>query len=111
MGKEITEASQLRHGMRVTCHIEDEYIDDAKISIHGEKVWICQNVKCGDNAFDKLEYSYSWTIGNVLSGSPEHKDFLEFIAGHGRDVSHLRSLEDISSTESLSLKESKKIKV
>lgn len=55
--------SQFKHGQRVTCKIEREQIDDAKISIdeYGE-VYVCQNKKDGCDTDDKLGYAYSWSI-------------------------------------------------
>jgi len=55
--------SRFKHGQRVTCKIERERIDDAKISIdeYGE-VYVCQNKKDGCDTDDKLGYAYSWSI-------------------------------------------------
>ena len=54
-----------KHGQRVTCTISGMRIDDARISIDPscENVFICQNLKDGQDAPDKLGYRYSWTIG------------------------------------------------
>lgn len=59
------------HGKRVTCEIEGDKIDDAKIAVEGDEVFICQNVKNGDNANNKLGYYYSWSISDK---GDEYKD-------------------------------------
>ena len=75
-----------KHGDRVTCEIKGIKITDARISIDGDGTpYICQNIKNGGIADDKLGYKYSW----VLS-----KDFIDY------DVTNLKlagpkQLEDI----------------
>lgn len=60
-----------KHGDRVTCEIDGIYINDARISISNElyhrdnKVaFICQNIKDGIEAKEKLGYKYSWKLDN-----------------------------------------------
>ena len=51
------------HGQKVTCEIKAEKIKDAKISIDKDGTpFICQNIKCGVEAEDKLGYEYSWKL-------------------------------------------------
>lgn len=54
--------SDLKHGTRVTCEIEGEKIDDARISINSNGwVFLCQNkVKQDYPDADKLGYDYAW---------------------------------------------------
>ena len=50
------------HGRKVTCKIYGAVIDDAKISVDGNKVYLCQGDSQGQVANDKLGYQYSWLI-------------------------------------------------
>lgn len=50
------------HGAKVTCKIYDSVIDDAKICVEGDNVYVCQNVIDGCWAKDKLGYKCSWQI-------------------------------------------------
>lgn len=93
---------KFKHGERVTCTIEGEEIKDAKISINSSGVpYICQNVKNGADADDKLGYKYSWSIGKFFPNSssvenlrpavksfdyPEIGDEYKAIAGHSQWV-------------------------
>ncbi len=53
----------LKHGVSVTCQIQGEVIDDAKISIDDDgRYHICQNVQNGHDAKNKLGYDLSWTF-------------------------------------------------
>ena len=57
----ITKREQVYHGMRVRGSIDGQKFEDGKISIDkGGEVLICQNVKNGLDADDKLGYAYSW---------------------------------------------------
>ena len=50
-------------GDRVTCYIEDEGIDDAKIYVADEHTaFICQDVIDGSESPDYLGYEFSWVI-------------------------------------------------
>lgn len=51
-----------KHGDKVTCYIEGEYIDDAMISIDSDRPYICQNIRYGLEAEDKLGYKYSFGL-------------------------------------------------
>lgn len=55
--------SRFKHGQKVTCKIDGEQIDDAKVSIDKDgDVYVCQNKKNGVDAENKLGYEYSWRI-------------------------------------------------
>lgn len=59
----LAKYSQLKHGMKVLCEIDGKEIKDAKISIDEDgRVYVCQNVKDGFDAEDKLGYKYSWIL-------------------------------------------------
>lgn len=48
----------------VTCVIDGTYVSDARISIGQDNyIFICQNLKDGRDASDKLGYKYSWVVG------------------------------------------------
>ena len=49
-------------GMKVKCKIKDNIIDDAKIQIVYNEIFICQNVISGMWTPNKLGYLYSWCI-------------------------------------------------
>ena len=52
-----------KHGDRVTCEIDGIKITDARISINEDGTpYICQNIKDGARADDKLGYKYSWAF-------------------------------------------------
>lgn len=53
---------KLKKGMRVTCEIRGDVIEDAKIQEESGKFYICQNVRDGSDCKDKLGYEYSWRI-------------------------------------------------
>lgn len=56
-----------KHGQKVTCKIHDTVIDDAKISIKGHSIYICQNLRDGADSngmVNKLGYRYSWFVGD-----------------------------------------------
>ena len=55
------------HGRRCTCIIDGTYIENAKIYVDStcyERIYICHNYKNlnGDEAPDRLGYSFSWSI-------------------------------------------------
>ena len=51
------------HGQKVTCEIQEVKITDAKISIDKDGTpFICQNIKYGIEAEDKLGYEHSWKL-------------------------------------------------
>lgn len=55
--------SKFKHGQRVTCEIEGDKINDAKISIDNSGiVYILVNIKDGGVADDLLGYEYCWKI-------------------------------------------------
>ena len=55
---------KLRGGMRVSCRIHGEVIDDAKLQTENGKFFICQNRRDGERCEDKLGYKYSWGFYN-----------------------------------------------
>ena len=52
----------LHDGDKVTCWIYSDYIEDARISIVGDKYYICQNFKDGNYTANKFGYKYSWNF-------------------------------------------------
>lgn len=56
------------HGKWVTCSIKGDEIQNAKISVEGERVFICQNLHSGLKAKDKLGFEYSWIISTKHIG-------------------------------------------
>ena len=85
-----------KHGERVTCYIQGEFIEDAMVSINetGE-VFICQNKKWGQSASDELGYKYSWVI---YQPNNFNTDFEEFCRITG--VTELKSAEPLVTIKS-----------
>lgn len=56
--------SHFKTGQRVTCIIKNQgyyvHVADAKVSVEGDSVYICQNIARGTPAKNKLGYDYSW---------------------------------------------------
>lgn len=75
MSNYIKTAKELKklHGVKVSCKIKDRYIEDAKIAVEKNSIYICQNVKDGSDAKDKLGYTYSWIISGGCSGDSYEK--------------------------------------
>ena len=48
------------HGKRVACEFEGKKIDDAKICVEDDDVYVCQNEYDGTMAEDMMGYKYSW---------------------------------------------------
>jgi len=86
----------LKHGQSCTCVIDETWVDDARISINGLKVFICQNVIRGVMATDQLGYEYGWMIGHVDDG-----DLEEVIASWG--VTDFKLVEDEKPTTTAGL--------
>ena len=59
---------RLRAGMKVTCEIDGQRIEDGAIQEQNGMFYICQDVQHGKNCTDKLGYKHSWS---VTSGTPE----------------------------------------
>lgn len=58
-----------KHNQKVTCTIQGVKIRDARISINEDgRVYICQNIKNGGEAEDKLGYNFSWRINSDFTG-------------------------------------------
>jgi hypothetical protein len=55
------------NGKRVTCKIYDTRITDGKILVDpGGRVFVCQNIKWGEQAADLLGYKHSWLISTPI---------------------------------------------
>ena len=50
------------HGESVSCCITSEKVEDAKLSIKGSNVYLCQNYIDGLNCYDRFGYKYSYVI-------------------------------------------------
>jgi hypothetical protein len=50
------------HGRKGRCKIKGDEVDDMKICVENDEVYVCQNVADGQDADDKLGYKYSWCI-------------------------------------------------
>ena len=66
-----------KHREAVTCTIEGKPIKNAKISIEGANVFICQNIKSGAVAHNRLGYRYSWIIHRSIGESVETFNVLD----------------------------------
>lgn len=53
------------HGRKVSCEILGEKIEDAKIAVEENMVFVCQNRKDRGEPDDKLGYEYAWWISDV----------------------------------------------
>lgn len=81
--------NQFKHGQKATCVIGDEKITDAKISIESGGVFICQDLKNGNNCSDKLGYKFSWIL------LEKNKDFEEGYKGVTKLKLSNRTIEDV----------------
>ena len=54
--------SDIRVGAEISCIIDKELVNSAKIQIENDRVFICQNVINGYPCQDRLGYHYSWHI-------------------------------------------------
>lgn len=86
------EAKDFKHGDKVTCIIHEDIIDDAMISKESGIIYICQNIKDGLDAENKLGYDYSWLIYD-----PSEKDSFETQCCKYNNVSELKNTELVSS--------------
>ena len=69
MRKTNINGKEFYHGQLITCYIQDEYTEDAAISINTNgEVYVCQNVRDGADANDKFSYKYSWYLDDSVSG-------------------------------------------
>ena len=66
MSKYISDYNELLklHGAKVKCWIKDTLIEDARISVCGRCIFLCQNVYDGAPTDNKLGYKYSWYVTN-----------------------------------------------
>ena len=70
--------NKFKHGQRVICDIAGTKIDDARISIDRDgRLYVCQNIKKGGVAYNKLSYKYSWYL---LSKNDDYYDGREEVA-------------------------------
>lgn len=80
--KKITTHEELKklHGRKITCEINGEKIDDAKISVDNqnehkiERILICQNEISGGHDVKKIEsfnYTKAWVISSVGTGGAQ----------------------------------------
>ncbi len=56
------------HGKRVTCEIDGEYIDDAKIVVEADRIYVCQNKRLGSSPKNKVGYEKGWCISILSRG-------------------------------------------
>ncbi len=61
--KTLITKDQVVAGAKIKCIIDGIQIDDARIQIQDNRVYICQNRKDGERCGNKLGYHYSWCIG------------------------------------------------
>lgn len=54
----------IKTGTEITCYINDEFIDDAKLQEENGVYYICQDDVEGDYCVDTLGYAYSWSIND-----------------------------------------------
>jgi hypothetical protein len=60
---ELYGVTRFTAGTPITCTIQNYTIDNARIQIHRDEFYICQNVTSGSSCPDKLGYGYSWSVG------------------------------------------------
>ena len=66
----IEKYEDLVHGMYVTCEIDGEKIEDARLSINEDgDVYICQNKKDGAPTKKLFGYTYSWWMASKNDNS------------------------------------------
>lgn len=58
----ITKITDDLIGKKITCKIQNTYIDDAEITKNGNIFFILQNLKDGNEARNKKGYKYSWVV-------------------------------------------------
>jgi len=76
----IDKSLRLRNGMRVTCKIKGNVINDALICKQGLSFYICQNIIEGSDCEDKFNYRYSWVIGNGSVDDLKHFEISDLAA-------------------------------
>ena len=83
----------LKEGMKISCYIDDEFIENAKIHIDGE-IFICQNRFCGLNCSNKLGYRFSWTIqdGSELAMSRNRVRKIKILSEPGENENKYKFL-------------------
>jgi len=83
----VLNPNYIEHTMKVTATIEGVVIDDARMSIEKDQLFICSNKLNGMHCKDKLGYSRSWTFGS-LEGLID--DYNQSINGY---ISHLEGIQ------------------
>jgi len=61
----LTNKLQLSEGLHIKCKIKEEQINDAKIHIQNDEIFICQNKCDGSTCMNRLGYKYSWSIATI----------------------------------------------
>ena len=75
----ITEKKQLKHGMKITCKINGDIINNARISIDKDKkIYICQNERQGDYTNNKFGFAYSW-LTETYNDFYTHNDVTDIV--------------------------------
>lgn len=77
------------HGRSVTCEIQGEKINDAKICVEDGVIYVCQNKTYGCYSEDKLGYSYSWNISSNKNNYEEYDRMcknIELIEENGENM-------------------------
>ena len=71
----IWNAEDLNYGDRVTCFINETYIEDGMIYVEPESQtrYICQNEVLGTSCADKMGYKYSWSLAGGLERNHVHQ--------------------------------------
>lgn len=61
-----------KHGDHVQCKIQGAHIKDARISIQGTEIYICQNQQSGRMTANKFGYKFSWIAGECSTYLKEY---------------------------------------
>lgn len=64
MSKYITDYNELLklHGAKVKCVIQGSTILDARLSVDGRSIYICQNIIAGTPCTNMFGYAFSWYV-------------------------------------------------
>lgn len=71
MSKYITDYNELLklHGAKVKCKIGDHIINDARVSVDGSRIYLCQNEVEGSRTVNMFEYKYSWFVADYSTST------------------------------------------
>jgi hypothetical protein len=61
---DITEITNDIIGKKITCYIDDDFIDDGEITKEDNNFYILQNKRDGFEINNKKGYKYSWTLND-----------------------------------------------